>query len=84
MAFAAWEHQPDRASSVNIVTAKQQSGKMMQHAQFTQRVLHLTDRPVGYHAHRRLYALQQGICARDRFQFGIEQTRNLGAVGHRL
>ncbi|CNU89380.1 Uncharacterised protein [Salmonella enterica subsp. enterica serovar Bovismorbificans] len=55
----------------------------MQHAQFTQRMLHLTDRPVGYHAHGRLNAVQQRICARDRFQFGIEQARHFRAV-HRL
>ncbi len=59
----------------NIVTAKRQIGKPC-NMPVCQRMLHLTDRSVGYHAHRRLNALNGGICARDRFQFGIEQTRN--------
>ncbi len=45
---------------------------------FTQRMLHLLTASLDT-THMGVLMLQQGICARDRFQFGIEQARHFRA-----
>ncbi len=51
---------------------------MMQHAKLPSSAASLLTGPLDT-THIGVLCSQRGICARDRFQFGIEQTRNTSA-----
>ncbi len=66
--------------ALNIVAAVQAVSEMAQQAGASERVLHLTDRAIGNHAHRDAYRIQQRLGSGNHLQLAIEQASDLRPV----
>jgi hypothetical protein len=62
--------------ALNIVAAVQRSAKWCSRP-VRPRVLHLTDRAIGDHAHRDAYRIQQRLGSSNHLQFAIKQAGDL-------